>query len=110
MHLQNGNYSFGVSGNPGFSTDSHYEFSKFGISWSALPRVPVVARGMGIRGASIYLDRYMFGMGADNDHPGTLFTRHIEYNLASRSYPERASTPWGNSDHREGAWARMNAV
>lgn len=109
MHLQNGNYNFASSPNPGFSTDAHYEFSKFTISWSALPRSPVVARGMGIRGTSIYQDRYTFGMGADKDHPGTSFIRHIEYNLASRAYRERATAAWADSDGREGAWARMEA-
>lgn len=109
MHLQNGNYDFTGTPNPGFSTDAHYEFSKFTISWSALPRSPVVARGMGIRGTSLYLDRYTFGMGADKDHPGTFFFRHIEYNIETRSYRERAVTTWGDSDHREGAWARMEA-
>lgn len=109
MHLQNGNYDFAGVSNPGFSTDAHYEFSKFTISWSALPRSPVVARGMGIRGTSIYQDRYTFGMGADKDHPGTFFFRHIEYNVETRSYRERATTTWGDSDRREGSWARMEA-
>lgn len=110
MHYQNGNFSFSGSPNPGFSTDSHYEFSKFIGTWSALPRSPVVARGMGIRGTSIYQDRYTFGMGADAGVPGgTPFIRHIEYNTASRAYRERATAAWADSDHREGSWARMEA-
>lgn len=110
MHYQNGNFNFSASPNPGFSTDSHYEFSKFLGTWSSLPRSPVVARGMGIRGTSIYLDRYTFGMGADAGIPiGNPFIRHIEYNTASRAYRERATAAWADSDHRDGSWARMEA-
>lgn len=107
-HYQNGNFDVSGFPNPGFSTNAHYQFAKGTNSWSALPQSPVVARGMGIRGTRLYRDRYTFGMGADKDHPSTLFISHTEYNLNTRSYRARGTASWADSDRREGAWARTD--
>lgn len=107
LFVQNG--SFNANADPKFSTNAHFQFDPSFNVWRSEPQTPVIARGMGVARLSNVLDRYTFGMGADDGYPGSQSVIHQQYKVFPRTYSSRGVFAWGDRDRRENSWATVES-